>query len=153
MSYITAVFALLLVLLSVLFLPQLFTSLHAVQVDTTTESSDIATGGGVTTGNLTLSEELHRAAISSVLSLESTNSNDVPFTVCYDEDTQVLVVDGLQASASRILSAEYEYVNPDNNPNMGAVATFLGILVALSLMILLVVIPSGTVADLWRRFR
>ena len=152
MTYITAVFALLLVLLSVLFLPQLFTSLHAVQVDTTTESADITTGG-VTTGNLTLSEELHRAAISSVLSLESTNSNDVPFTVYYDEDTQVLGVDGLQAGASRILSAEYEYVNPDNNPGMGAVATFLGILFVLCLMILLVVIPSGTLADLWRRFR
>jgi len=123
-----------------------------VQVDTTTESADITTGG-VTTGNLTLSEELHRAAISSVLSLESTNSNDVPFTVYYDEDTQVLGVDGLQAGASRILSAEYEYVNPDNNPGMGAVATFLGILFVLCLMILLVVIPSGTLADLWRRFR
>jgi len=33
------------------------------------------------------------------------------------------------------------------------VATFLGILFVLCLMILLVVIPSGTLADLWRRFR
>jgi hypothetical protein len=147
-----AVFALILILLVVFFLPDIFSSLHAMQLSTTTQSGNITTTGN-TTGNITLSEELYRDSISSVTGLTSTNTNDTPYAVSYSEITQALSVSGLQASSSRVLSAEYEYITPGTISNMGAVATFLSIVIVLGLLILFVVIPGGTIADLAARFR
>lgn len=152
MQALTAVFAIILLLLVIFFLPDLFGSLHAVQVTTSTESGNITTTGG-TTGNLTLSEELYRASISSVTGLTSTNSNDVPYAVSYSEAPQTLEVGGLEASASRILTAEYEYVNPENISNMPAVSTLLSIVIVIGLIILFVLIPGETIASIWARFR
>jgi hypothetical protein len=150
---IAAVFAVVLLLLAVLFLPDIFSSLHLVQVSTTTESGNVTTAGGVTAGNLTLSEEMYRGAISSVSGLTSTNSNDNPYSVSYSEATQTLEVDGLQAGASRVLSAEYEFINPSNLSNMAAVATLLGVVIVLGLIILMVVVPGGAIVSVWARFR
>ncbi len=153
MSYVSAVFCLLILLLAIIFLPAIFISFHDVQVSAVTDSDTIATAGGVTTGNLTLSEALFDDSLSSVTGLESTNANDVPVVLSYNETTPELEIGGLEASASRVLSAEYEYVNPGNNSSLGTVLGFLGVLIALCFMVLIVAIPGGTIADIWARFR
>jgi hypothetical protein len=75
--------------------------------DPATEAFIVATGGGVTTGNVTLSYDLFQAVTAEVTSITSTVGTDTPVATSYVEATKVLTISGLTASTSRTLTIIY----------------------------------------------
>lgn len=74
--------------------------------DTYAENFNVSTGAGVTNTTETLSGPSYYDDTTG-LSATSDNENDTPVVMSYDEDTYDVVVDGLEASASRILTINY----------------------------------------------
>lgn len=153
MQYLAAAFAFLLVLIGVYFLAPVSASMHSMEYLTTTDSGNLTTAPAITAANITLSEEIYRAATSSVVDIASDNSSDVPFAASYDEDTQNLLVGGLQADSCRIINVEYKYDNPSNPPQMSNIITFAFIGLVIALIILLVMIPTGIAGRVVTQFR
>lgn len=74
--------------------------------DTYAENFNVSTGAGVTNTTETLSYPSYYDDLTG-LSATSDNENDTPVVMSYNEDTYDVVVDGLEASASRILTINY----------------------------------------------
>jgi hypothetical protein len=70
------------------------------------EPFDVTTGPGVTNATETLSYE-HFPGDLTDLTADSDNDDDNPVVMRYDEDTYDVLVAGLQASDSRILTINY----------------------------------------------
>jgi hypothetical protein len=87
----------------------------------------VATAGGVTTANITLTKDLYQANIVNLDDITSTDGDDTPVGTDYDEDTLVLAVAGLEASTSRTLTISY-YGETDQSV-MRVIGPFLGFLI------------------------
>jgi len=88
--------------------------------------SVVTTGEGVTTGNVTLGNELYSANLDSVQRIASTNSDDTPAPSTYNEVTLALQVAGLEASESRSLTITYLTERTDSFlPNLAGVLPVL----------------------------
>ena len=74
--------------------------------DTYSENYNVSTGAGVTNTTETLSYAHWYEDLTS-LSATSDNESDSPTVMSYDEDTYDVVVDGLAASDTRILTISY----------------------------------------------
>ena len=74
--------------------------------DPYSENYNVSTGAGVTNTTEELSYEHYYADLTG-LSATSDNGNDTPVVMSYDENTYDVVVDGLEASASRVLTVSY----------------------------------------------
>ena len=74
--------------------------------DPYSENYNVSTGVGVTNTTEELSYEHYYGDLTS-LSATSDNGNDTPVVMSYDENTYDVVVDGLEASASRVLTVSY----------------------------------------------
>jgi hypothetical protein len=70
------------------------------------ENFNVSTGVGVTNTTEELSYSHYYGDLTD-LSATSDNGNDTPVVMSYDGDTYDVVVDGLEASASRILTINY----------------------------------------------
>ncbi|HUW46817.1 MAG TPA: hypothetical protein VMW50_13590 [Dehalococcoidia bacterium] len=70
------------------------------------ENYDVTTAGGVTETTETLSYA-HWYGDLRELDATTDNENDTPVVMSYDEDSYEVTVDGLEASASRILTVDY----------------------------------------------
>lgn len=77
-----------------------------VASDAYSENFNVSTGAGVTTTTEELSYDHYYGDLTE-LSATSDNENDTPVVMSYDDDTYDVLVDGLEASASRILSISY----------------------------------------------
>lgn len=74
--------------------------------DPYSENYEVDTGAGETSTTETL-EYQHYFEDLTELTAESTNSNDDPLVISYDEDTYDVLVGGLAASESRVLTINY----------------------------------------------
>ena len=77
-----------------------------VATDSYSENFEVATGAGVTNTTEALSYAHYYENLTN-LSATSDNENDTPTVMSYDEDTYDVVVAGLEASASRMLTISY----------------------------------------------
>jgi hypothetical protein len=93
----------------------------------TSQDAIVATAGGVTTANITLTKDLYQANIVNLDDITSTDEDDTPVGTDYDEDTLVLAVAGLEASTSRTLTISY-YGETDQSV-MRVIGPFLGVLI------------------------
>ncbi len=74
--------------------------------DPYSENYNVSTGAGVTNTTEELSYEHYYSDLTE-LSASSDNENDTPVVMSYNENTYDVVVDGLEASASRVLTVSY----------------------------------------------
>lgn len=74
--------------------------------DSYSENFNVTTGAGETSTTEELSYAHYYEDLTD-LSATSTNENDTPTVMSYDEDTYEVTVGGLEASASRILTISY----------------------------------------------
>ena len=74
--------------------------------DPYSENFDVDTGAGETSTTETLSYQHYHEDLTD-LDAESTNGNDTPLILSYNEDTYGVEVGGLEASASRVLTIDY----------------------------------------------
>lgn len=77
-----------------------------VATDDYSENFNVSTGVGITSTDETLTYDHYYGDLTD-LSATSDNENDTPVVMTYNEDTKVVNVDGLEASASRILNIAY----------------------------------------------
>lgn len=98
-----------------------------LRTDEVTNVASVVTGGGVTTGDVTLSRDLFGAELSHITSVVSADPTDVPIAFSYVEATKVLTISGLQASTTRDITVVYKAEKSD--VFWGAVGPFLGFLV------------------------
>lgn len=153
MKYLAVAFSLLFAMVALSFLPAIVESFHTTITDELTDTGNITTGAGVTTGNMTLTEDLYLDRMASVLTLTSTYGSDDPVASSYDSATNGFVVSGLAASQSRIITAHYEYDSSSEFPNARQLVQSGPVIVILALLALIVAIPSGLILIGWRRMR
>lgn len=91
-----------------------------------TQNPEVTTGGGVTTANVTLGHDLFQADATNVQSITST-IEESPVATSYDEDTKALLISGLTAAQTRILTITYLAETEDLV--MRALGPFLGFLI------------------------
>lgn len=153
MQYIGAVFALIFVIIAIFFLSPVSASLHSMEYLTGTNSGNISTAVSVTTGNLTLTEDVYQDALVSITALSSTNSSDTPFVTSYDASTHDLAIGGLIGNSTRVMSADYRYDNPDNPDGTSTIIAYSVLIIAFAIIIMLFLIPTGIIARVWASFR
>jgi hypothetical protein len=73
----------------------------------------VAVGAGATTENKTLGYDLFQASITEVGAVTSTAGTDVPNVVSYTEATNILVINGLDATTTRTLTIPYDAETDD----------------------------------------
>ena len=121
------------------------TILPNVITDVTTddygENFNVSTGAGVTSTDETLTYDHYYGDLTD-LSATSDNENDTPVVMSYNEDTKVTNVDGLQASASRILNIAYVR---EAHQEFTGTSTFIR-------MIPLILVMGLMVAGIWGLF-
>ncbi len=83
----------------------------------------VATGAGVTTSDITLTQDLFNSATANVL-IVSNNVLDAPIPFAYVSATHVLTVSGLAASESRTLTLTYKIAALDDYPGADLFARF-----------------------------
>ena len=153
MRYLAVAFCLLFAMIALTFLPAIVESFHTTITDELTDTGNITTGAGETTGNMTLTEDLYLDRMASVLTLTSTYGSDDPVASSYDSTTNNFVVSGLVASQSRIITALYEYDSSSEFPNARQLSQAGPTIVILALLALLVAIPAGLILIGWKRMR
>ena len=93
----------------------------------TTENFNVTTAAGVESANVTLSYDLYQAATAEVISLTSDNVSDTPVADSYVEATKKLLVTGLGALDTRVLTVNY-YAETDDTV-MRILGPFLFVLI------------------------
>ena len=91
-----------------------------------TQTTVVATGGGVTSANITLAKDLYQANVVNVHSVTSTDGADAPAVTSYTEATKVMLLSGLNPSSSRTLTIEY--YGETSSDVMRIIGPFLGVL-------------------------
>lgn len=105
----TAGVLILLLILAIMFLPDLTDATHEMIVEQQTESAVVATGAGETTGDITLTQPLYSSETQYVNTVTSSYGSDTPVASSYDSTSGNLTISGLAASQSRTLTVNYDY--------------------------------------------
>lgn len=123
-------------LLLIICLPLFFTALHDAKVDEFSQTyAEISTGAGVTSANVTLSEDLWNSAIPSVLSASSNISGDSPSASAYNEVSRILTVGGLKSSSIRTIEVNYEIeTTREDAASLGVFLTIIAFIMILSII-------------------
>lgn len=82
--------------------------INNLRTDDATDAFVVATAAGVTSGNVTLTNDLFLADVGHVTAITSTNGTDTPVATTYTEATNVLLITGLLENTSRTLTIEYD---------------------------------------------
>lgn len=151
LQYLIAVVAFIFALIAFLFMPAIVDSFHETLVETQTDQGNITTGGGETTGNITLATPLYMDRLSSVSSITSTLGTDAPSSTAYTAATQLLVYGGLTASDNRIITVVYEYDATTEFPNTGDAIRMGPVIILISLIVIVMAVPLGGIFMLWRK--
>lgn len=153
MGYLVSAIAFLFVLISLVFIPAITDSMHETLVETYTDVGNITTGAAETTGNITLTDELYRDRLTSILVLDSSLGADTVAATAYDATTRVVDLGGLAASNNRLVTIQYEYDVTDEFINTGEVIEIGPVVVILSLISLVIAIPAGMIYAGVRRMK
>lgn len=94
----------------VLMMAGFMSALNSFMVKTQTDPYTVTTAAGVTSANVTLSQDLYAGATSRV-TVSSTDTTDNPIAWTYTTATRVLLVTGLEANTSRTLTIAYDIDN------------------------------------------
>lgn len=151
MKYLAIAFSLLFAMIAMVFIPAVVTSSHETITNEYTDTGNITTGVGETSGNMTLTEDLYLDRLASILTLTSTHGADNPVATSYNSTTNILIVGGLIASQTRLITCTYEYNSSDEFPNSTQVMQMVPTMVVLALLALIVGIPMGLFAIAWRK--
>lgn len=73
----------------------------------TTEAHSVVTGAGVTTANVTLTDELFQDSTAEVIAITSNITGENPVATSYVSATQVMLVSALNPSATHTLTVNY----------------------------------------------
>ena len=116
-----------------LFIPSAMDSIDDFRTTEQVDAYDITTGGGVTTANVTLSQELFGDETRNA-SVSSNMTVDAPIASSYVSNTQALNVIGLEASTERRLTVTYAIDALDDYPGAGVAARVWPILLILGVI-------------------
>ena len=117
-----AVIGLILIIIGIILFPVLLSSFDDMSKTDAATIGTVATGVGVTTGDVTLNSGLYDTNLDNIIDISSTDTDDFPAPSSYNENTDALTVSGLEASTSRALTVEY-YTEMDT----GYISTILPI--------------------------
>ena len=92
----------------ILLLSAVLAGIVAFRSSSYTDTFNTATVAGVTSANITLSQDLLDGATYNA-KITSSNTNDAPNPNAYNSDTKILNIVGLEASATRLLTVKYNY--------------------------------------------
>ena len=92
-----------------------------------TQGFAVSTGAGVTSANVTLSNDLFQDDVTRVISITSNVTGESPVATSYATATNVLLVSALNASETHTLTVNY-YADTENSA-LQAVGPFLGFIV------------------------
>jgi len=87
----------------------------------------VTTAAGITTANVTLTEDLYQANLAKVTTITSTNGTDTPVLISYIEATKVLQIGGLDDDNTRDMSVAYKAETDDTV--MRAMGPFMAFLI------------------------
>lgn len=105
-----AIFGLILIFIAFILFPMVMSGTHEVRTDDATQSGNITTGVGATTGDIVIAHGgLYNDSTDSVTSVSSSNGGDTPAASSYTAATDTLTVSGLEASKTRTITVAYEY--------------------------------------------
>lgn len=138
--------ALLVVIIAVMFLPDVLTASHEARTDEDIVAANITTGAGVTTGTVNLTETLWDSALGSVVSITSTQGSDTPAPQSYDSTNNRVTVSGLTPSLTRVLTLTHEYDATTDFVGLGPLLSMGATLIAL---VLFIGIPAALI---WKMF-
>jgi len=151
MNYLIAAVAFIFALVSFIFMPWVTDSFHETIVESQTDTGNLTTAIGETSGDFVLTMPLYMERLGSVLELDSSLGTDSPSSAAYDEDTQALEVSGLTADGSRILTVEYEYDATTDFTNSRQVISSGPVIIMLALIVIIIGIPLGMGYMVYRR--
>ena len=116
----------LLIIIAFILFPLLLNSFGELPREEVTSSSSVITGVAETTGNMTLNSGLYEDNVDHVVSIDSSDDDDLPVASEYNSVTKALVVTGLDDSSTRSLEATY-YTERDDDytSSLSSVAPFL----------------------------
>lgn len=140
-----AVFGILIVMIALILTPTLLSAFDSWSYTESTTIAAITTGGGVTSGNATLGNDLYNDNLDNVISINSTDSDDTPAPASYSHATNALAVDGLAASTTRSLTIDYLIERDDDF--LATLAPFMGALI----IIFLIALGAGVAFMSWKR--
>lgn len=81
--------------------------IKGVRAESRTDTANVTTGVGVTTGSVNLTYNLYQEILAEVQSITSTDEDDTPVAGTYTDATKVLLVTGLDDDTTRILTVNY----------------------------------------------
>lgn len=123
-------------------------STYAFRTDLREDNFTVETLSGVTTGNVTLFDEVYDDDTSTI-SITSGDSDDSPLYTSYDTTTRLLAFSGLAESTNRTVTVTYDVDALAGNNVFHTLmdqAPWLYIL-------MVVVLPIGALVALWWRHR
>lgn len=102
------------------------------RTEDTTENEQVTTAGGVTTANVTLSNDLFQDDVTEVISISS-NITESPIASSYVAASNQLLISALNAGVTRTLAINY-YAETDNNV-LQVVGPYLSLLIIGGLLV------------------
>jgi len=117
----------------ILLLGAVVTSLFDFRTDEQTDEFNVTTGGGVTTADLVLSQDLYNDATVNA-NVSSNLTADAPIASTYTPGTNTLHVIGLQASDSRRLTIDYAIDGLTDYLGVGIAASTLPLFLVLGII-------------------
>jgi len=120
-------------LIIILLLPASILAIDQFRLDEQSDPFNVTTGSGVTSANVTLSQELYGDETRNA-SVTSNLTGDAPIASSYTSSTQVLNVTGLVASESRQLTVEYKIDRMGDYYGAGAGSRVLPVLLILGVL-------------------
>jgi hypothetical protein len=137
-----AVLAIVIVLVLAMTLPAVGPAVKAFRTDVVSQSFTVATAGGETSANVSLSKPLWDASVIEITALSSNTTDDAPVASSYNGTGQLLQITGLAVDTSRTLSVSYrtggltDYAGADTGATkLPAIVVFLVILVPLAVVV------------------
>ncbi len=96
-------------LVIILLLPSTVPSIQDFRSESFTEAQgSITTAAGITSANVTLTQDLFDDATSEIVSITSSDATDIPLATTYTAASNKLLVIGLNDDASRTLTIVYK---------------------------------------------
>jgi len=109
------------------FSTQINNGVRNLRTDEVTKVGTVVTGGGVSTGDVTFTRELFGANLTHIISIASSNGDDIPVASDYVDATKILTVSGLEASETRTITVVYYAEKEDDF--WSALGPFMGFLI------------------------
>lgn len=141
-----AILAIVVVLVLAMMAPAIPAAVKSFRTDVIDQNFTVATGGGVTTANVSLSKPLWDANVSEVVTLSSSDADDATVASSYNGTGYLVTLTGLAENTTRTISMEYrtgglnDYAGADTGiTKLPSAVLMLIIIVPLALIVALFV--------------